>query len=118
MNSWDYKCEYAVIYDEIADFMLGNGKYYWSGDKKSNVWETFKTTLLKLCKGTPSELEYSVIYFEKHCRNEKVENTHFYFDNDFIDLFIQTASDRCEKDEMILREDYAPIWRMLVVYNN
>lgn len=141
INSWNYMCEYAVIYDEMADFMLGKGKYYWSGDKnipgpvyppsvlraiynlyetdkELNVLEIFQSTLLKLCKGTPSELEYGVIYFGTHCRNEKVENTSFCFDNNFIDVFMKTVGDRCEKDEKILRNADAHIWRIIVVYND
>lgn len=141
MNNWDILCQYAITHNEMANFMIGKEKYYWSGnknmpgpvhppsvlkaiynlyeeDKKSNVCEIFKTTLLELCKGTSSELKYSVIYFETHCRNEKVENTPFYFDNVFIDVFIKTVGDRCEKDERLLKNDDAQIWRILVVYNN
>lgn len=137
MNNWDILCQYAITHNE----MIGKEKYYWSGnknmpgpvhppsvlkaiynlyeeDKKSNVCEIFKTTLLELCKGTSSELKYSVIYFETHYRNEKVENTPFYFDNVFIDVFIKTVGDRCEKDERLLKNDDAQIWRILVVYNN
>lgn len=106
--------------------MQGKGRYYWSGDKntpgpvcppgvlqaiynfdkankKLNLSEVFKTTLLELCKGSPSELERSVEYFEIHCHRERLRDTSFCFDNDFINSFIKTVGDRCEKDEKILR---------------
>lgn len=141
LNVWNDKCMYAVAHNELKDYMLGKGKYYWSGDKnipgpvyppnvlgaiynlyekdkKFNIQEIFKETLLNLCKGTPDELRYSVIYFETHCRKEKMNNTSFYFDDNFIDLFIKTVGDICEKNEKILKNDYAQIWRGLVVFNN
>lgn len=141
LSVWNDKCLYAATHNELKDYMMGNGKYYWPGDKnipgpvyppnvvnaiynlyendkKSDILEIFEATLLELCKGTPSELEYSVIYFETHCRNEKVENASFYFDNKFIDLFIKTVGEICEKNEKMLRSDYPQVWRGLVVYNN
>lgn len=140
-SQWSYMCEYAIEHNEMADYMLGNGKYYWSGDKnrpgpvyppsilkaiytlyetdkESNVLEIFKAALLKLCKGTPYELMYGVIYFETHCRNEKAENSPFCFDSDFIESFLKTVGDRCENEEAELRGAKGNIWRSLVVFNN
>lgn len=138
-GNWIYNGYYAITHNEVLDYMRGNGKYYWDGDKnipgpvdaesileafyeldkkykELNVPEVFKKSLVELSYGTPDDLERSANYFELHCVHEKIGRASFNLGPEFISDFMESIGKRCDQEEDILKK--ANVWGYLVSWNN